>query len=520
DYDNDGDQDILITGYQTGGSGFGAIYRNDAGVFNKDTSVAVPAVGDSNVIWGDYDADKDLDFVIQGKFCETCTTRIAQVLQNNGSGYFWPINLVNTGLWNGAAVWIDVDKDGDLDLILSGNKGPDSFNRDPVTLLFKYSYSTGLTETPGTNLPGLWQTSIAAGDYDNDRYPDLLINGLDTIGHLTRLYTNDNGVFTDANLSLASATGASVAWGQLDGDGNMDFVVTGVENTSGVMSTYLYKNVPTISNTVPAAPTITSACWDGNSKVIIDWSDSSDAQTPSPALIYSLRIGTSAGSGDISNPPAAISGYRRLSIPDGSSTKSYMFLKAPPDGVYHWAVQAVDTSFTGSPFSGEGTFLVGTAIAYNDAAWVAPSGPTLIQVLNNDNTKYGSLIIQSVQDPPHGWAAVHGSNISYTPDPGWSGTETFEYFALSPDTGYCSRGIVTAYTPGVYLNAQWVKEEQPVGTEVGTFSTTNPNAAETFTYSLASGEGSQDNGSFTIQQNKLLTAAVFNYSVKQSLSIR
>ena len=65
-----------------------------------------------------------------------------------------------------------------------------------------------------------------------------------------------------------------------------------------------------------------------------------------------------------------------------------------------------------------------------------------------------------------------------------------------------------------------VLENQPSGTTVGTFSTTDPDAGNTFTYSLVSGTGSTDNSSFTISSNTLRTAAVFDYETKNSYSIR
>ncbi len=519
DYDQDGDLDLLMAGYQNGGAGFGALYRNDHGTFNLDTGVSVPAVGDSYVAWGDYDADKDLDFVILGKACETCTQRIAQVMRND-AGVFTLLSLTQNGLWNGAAAWIDVDNDSDLDLILSGNNGPDNFNRDPQTLFFLNDNHGGLVLSSSAGLPPLWQTSISTGDYDNDGDADLLLSGLGEGGSLTQIYTNTGGVFSNAGVTLNSGTGASVAWGQLDGDGSLDIAVTGVEDSGGVYSTFVYLNVPTTPNTDPTPPVIQAACWDTENSVFLDWSEGSDEQTPSPALTYSLRVGTTPGAVNIVSPPAGEDGYRRLSVTDGSSTKSNAVIKGLANGTYYWSVQSVDASYAGSRFSAEGIFKVGVYIAVNDDVWVDPTQATLLPVLENDNANFGGLEIYSVQDPDHGYAEIVGDSISYTPDPDWAGIESFEYYALSPSTGYCSRGIVTTLTPGIYLNGLTIKDGLPVGTPVGAFRTTFVDPTETYTYMLVSGEGDQDNGSFSIAQNKLLTAEVFDYSVKSEYSIR
>ncbi len=72
----------------------------------------------------------------------------------------------------------------------------------------------------------------------------------------------------------------------------------------------------------------------------------------------------------------------------------------------------------------------------------------------------------------------------------------------------------------ISLSNNSVAENQPTGTAVGTLSTTDPDTGNTFTYSLVSGTGSTDNGSFTISGNTLQTAATFNYESKNSYSIR
>ena len=72
----------------------------------------------------------------------------------------------------------------------------------------------------------------------------------------------------------------------------------------------------------------------------------------------------------------------------------------------------------------------------------------------------------------------------------------------------------------VSLNTSSVAENLPIGTEVGTFSTVDPDSSEPFTYSLIGGTGSTDNSLFQISGNRLLTNAIFDYESKNSYSIR
>ena len=84
------------------------------------------------------------------------------------------------------------------------------------------------------------------------------------------------------------------------------------------------------------------------------------------------------------------------------------------------------------------------------------------------------------------------------------------------------------YAPtDIALSPSTVAENQPAGTVVGTFSSTdpdNPAQGQTFTYTLVSGANSTDNASFTIgtgaNAGRLLTASAFNFEAKSSYSIR
>ena len=72
----------------------------------------------------------------------------------------------------------------------------------------------------------------------------------------------------------------------------------------------------------------------------------------------------------------------------------------------------------------------------------------------------------------------------------------------------------------IVLSSSSVAENQPVATPVGTFISFDPDAGNSFTYSLVGGPGGTGNASFTISGNQLRTAAVFNFEAQSSYSIR
>ena len=70
------------------------------------------------------------------------------------------------------------------------------------------------------------------------------------------------------------------------------------------------------------------------------------------------------------------------------------------------------------------------------------------------------------------------------------------------------------------LSSLVIAENRPVATVVGSFSTTDPDAGNTFTYTFVTGSCDTDNASFTIAGNQLKTAAAFNFESKSAYSIR
>ncbi|HEX5526571.1 MAG TPA: Ig-like domain-containing protein [Solirubrobacterales bacterium] len=170
--------------------------------------------------------------------------------------------------------------------------------------------------------------------------------------------------------------------------------------------------------------------------------------------------------------------------------------------------------------------------AVNDSATVLEdSGATEINVLANDtDPDGGTKSIESVTQPANGAVVITGGGTGLTYKPGANycneppGTtpDTFTYEITGGSKATVSVKVECVNDPptDLALSSSKVKENEPAGTTVGTFSTTDPDVGDTFTYSLVSGEGSTDNGSFEISGNQLKTKESFNFEAKSSYSIR
>lgn len=531
DYDNDGDLDLLLSGNVTGGGTLAAIYRNEGGGNFVDSGIALPGVGFSHATWGDFDNDNDLDLAIIGL---TVTGPIAGVYRQTYSNgpQFSPV-LSIPGMWNGTTNWVDLDNDGSLELMLTGNTsgGPGS-PAAPVTRLFRYN--NGSFQEIDTDLPDVWTSSASWGDYDNDGDPDLAINGLTGTEQITRIYRNDgSNVFAEA-LNLPRGFGLSTAWGNFDGDASraLDLAVSG-QNTSGAYTTQIYRGFNIPSNAPPAVPTLNAACWDPNTdRLLLDWSSVSDDHTATPGITYALMLGTTPSGTQITSPGANLNnGFRRSAQPGPMFAGSNAILRGLNYGRYYWSVQAVDSAFTGGLFSSQGTIEYGLEIGVDDSSVTVEGVAVSIPVIDNDDESRGPLEIYYIEDPAHGTAVVDpndSSAIRYTPDPNFFGLERFYYHPRDPNK-YCSRAYVDIIVlPGapnaptdITLNPASVNEEQPPYSLVGRLTTEDSdNPFDEHTYSLVPGAGSDDNNRFYISSDRLLTAARFDYEVRSSYSIR
>ena len=153
-------------------------------------------------------------------------------------------------LQQGAVALGDLDGDGRLDVLTSGFDG----NNAAVTRLYRNEVEGGQSgwqfAEVGDGLPRAnVATSLDLGDYDNDGDLDILFTG----PFRADVYRNDGAFrFESLDLRLPSATtgggvfelvnSPSSAWGDYDGDGDLDILTTGVENASGDNVSLVYRN--------------------------------------------------------------------------------------------------------------------------------------------------------------------------------------------------------------------------------------------------------------------------------------
>jgi hypothetical protein len=100
------------------------------------------------------------------------------------------------------------------------------------------------TEFPGLGVPELYGGSLAWGDVDNDGDLDLAAAGVTGSAVITKVYENDGaGGFSEfPGLNLTGVYYCSLAWGDADNDGDLDLAVAGRLMNSAGYITKVYEN--------------------------------------------------------------------------------------------------------------------------------------------------------------------------------------------------------------------------------------------------------------------------------------
>lgn len=380
DYNNDRHTEIVISGYSANGP-FTKLYKATAQGQWTTTVVGLAQLSNGAVAFGDYDKDRDLDILLSG--LDANQNSFVKVYRNkfydNNTGpnfasfqQAWSVAVGAT-----SCVWGDYDQDGDLDIALTGNGATRIYKFDGTSFVLAFT------------LDALEDGTVAWGDYDNDGDLDLFLSGTvhgTSNSTVSKIYRNDQTAFNEeTGASLTGLYYSSGAWGDFDNDGDLDLILAGVAPEFGYDPvTKLYENNTSTPNNPPGQPIMiapASGTVLSTNTVTLSWNPPTNTdETPNSGLTYNILLGkTNSNFTQISPMALTSDGYRLLPAMGNVGSNTSWTLTNLPDGVYYWRVQAIDQTFKGSTFpAAQSSFSFTIATGNLASSTDFTNGPSLV----------------------------------------------------------------------------------------------------------------------------------------------
>jgi len=188
DLENDGDQDIIITGKINSINTFltKMYINNGVGVFTEASETSFAEETFQSLAVGDINNDNFDDLII------TSRSSVSTYL-NDTEGGFNSVSSPFNSIRGGKAVITDIDDDGDNDVMMTGFS----------SILYINDGEGNFSSNSGFSFPGFSSPTVAIVDVDANNSKDVIINGVIGINATSKLYKNLNDLDVDVP-SIAS----------------------------------------------------------------------------------------------------------------------------------------------------------------------------------------------------------------------------------------------------------------------------------------------------------------------------
>ncbi|MFO7895500.1 MAG: FG-GAP-like repeat-containing protein [Candidatus Cloacimonadales bacterium] len=355
DFNGDGLLDVLFHGeremFEQEDQPVTQIYINQGNGQFESLGLDIWQMAYGDAQFADYDNDGDLDIALTGRYGSFDFRSV--IYRNDGDNNFTLVELDVEGLRYSMIEWADYDNDGDLDLFITGSYD----NNEPSVLhILRNDGDDVFTNVNANNrVLGVRQGDMKVHDLNNNGQLDIIMNGVHSndswIGYYYLNQGNDTFTFID---SLVSLKYGQLSFTDFDNDLDSDVILTGRYANEDYVSA-LFENFSELQNTQPLPPTEISAEVDED-MVTLNWNRGDDAETPSLALNYNIRVGRDPAGHDIFSPLATDDGFLLKPHAGNMLNSLGTTISGLPNGTYYASVQAIDNSFVGSEFSAEISF--------------------------------------------------------------------------------------------------------------------------------------------------------------------
>ncbi|MBD5211427.1 MAG: glycoside hydrolase family 2 [Bacteroidales bacterium] len=367
DTDTDGtplirnDRRVLSLYKNLGGNGF-ELQRTPL-----DGVAELPGFSRGSVYFADLDNDGNLDIMASGYGSLEANLHI---YWNNGDGTFSELPGRMFGSYDSSCVPADFNADGLTDILVTGYSNYGAGSRKDIYIYRNdgnRKFSLVINDKSG--FEGVDGATPDVADVNGDGYPDILIGGHGSTHEITTWLYLNRGDFTFKDMGgwYDDPFGKKFTFDRIshgnchlidyDNDNRLDAWTMGWASSSGCgkdCNAQLYTNTSADVNAAPSAPENLRVAYDAASgKLILSWDAATDDNTPAEALRYNVFVRKAGDDKAYMTLPADIAtGRMKVTELAPAIAGTTISLSIPVDNAeYEWGVQAIDNGKAAGKFA-------------------------------------------------------------------------------------------------------------------------------------------------------------------------